>query len=266
MVVIEHVQQEDERQRHDQKVLEHVQGVAMYTSAGLMTTALASGTILSLLPPPTMSNISVLLYEWKSLSSLLGVSSIMALVGTLGVSFTSPTITMETDQTTSEQYPVETNSNWRHFFAGSLFVSSGVLLSPLLYYATGVNPYIVPTALLTTGASTLGMLTFAMTAKPSRLLALRAPLHIMLWGLLGVGIFQYVYPESTALNVINSLGCVGVFSAYTAYDLYKTIREYESGQPDTINSAVSFHLNIVNVFSSIVRLLTNTTSTKKRKK
>lgn len=251
---------------HEDRVVEHVQKVSLYTSAGLMTTAFTSGTILALLPPPTMSNITSILYEWKTLSSLLGISSVMALVGTLGVSFTRPKIIQGVDEETGETYPVELNSNWRHFFAGSLFVSTGVLLSPLLYYANGLNPYIVPTAFVATGASTLGMMSFAMTAKRSQVLALRAPLHVMMWGLLGVGILQYFYPENTVIAAANQLGCIGAFSLYTAYDVHQTMQEYEQGEPDTVNSAVSFYWNIISVFSNLVRLLTNTQSSKKKRR
>jgi FtsH-binding integral membrane protein len=156
------------------------------------------------------------------------------------------------------------DSSARKALYGGFIGCSGLSLAPLLAAYSAMNPFLIPTAFLTTTTICAGAATYAYYKPKGSLLKLGAPL---MGGLLALIVLQlgslgatWIYgPNMFSLMAHRAdlyLG-TGLFSVLVAYDTHVAISEYEAGNPDALGSAISMVLNFQNIFVRMLEILKN---------
>ena len=140
---------------------------------------------------------------------------------------------------------------------GFTFVN-GIVIAPSLFIATlmasqgnTLDPSPVRDAFLLTGAAFTGLTSYAFITKKD-FSFLGAALTTGLWVLIGASLLA-LFLGSAALNL--AIASVGVL-LFSGYILYDTSRILRSGdRSDAVGAALSLFLDVVNLFLSLLRIL-----------
>lgn len=152
----------------------------------------------------------------------------------------------------------------RKMLYGSFIGCSGLSLAPMLAAYASLNPFLIPTALLTTTTICAGAATYAYYKPKGSMLKLGGPLMgglmaLILLQLGSLGATYFYGPNMFSLMAHRAdlyLG-TGLFSVFVAYDTHVAINEYEAGNPDALGSAISMVLNFQNIFVRMLEILKN---------
>lgn len=140
-------------------------------------------------------------------------------------------------------------------------IGLGMSASPLMAYATHLNPTIVPTCLGLTGAIFGGASLVAYKMPKDSMLGYGKILGGSLLGLialqlLGIGSSFIVGPNafSAMMMYSSSYFAVALFSIMIAYDTHFAIKMYELRSPDHLGASVQFVLDFWNIFTSLLNI------------
>ena len=159
----------------------------------------------------------------------------------------------------NEAFRFSINSKERLGAYGTLCISTGTVISPLMYSIQGTT--ILPTALLLTSGVFGGCTLYALKSPLGAMSSWKAPLYGSIFGLLGVGIGSIItqyfgYTElSNLLFDINTYGGLVLFSGLTAYETQMAIKMYLNGVPDHLQVATQMHSNFINMLIRIIEIL-----------
>ena len=153
------------------------------------------------------------------------------------------------DQTKSDKHKMY-HAYWMHGLMG-------IIISPSLII---FNQYI-PQALILTSALVVGSIIGTRLIPRGSMLALGPALSTALCGIVGIG-FTSIGASFFGLNSfaniahsINLYGGIILFSLYNVYDTETLIEDYEKGIKNYVNHAVSYSMNILNIFVRILEVL-----------
>ncbi|GAA5947651.1 hypothetical protein JCM3765_001019 [Sporobolomyces pararoseus] len=149
-----------------------------------------------------------------------------------------------------------------HYGCWAVFSAmQGLTLSPLCL----VNPAIIGRAALYTAGAVGGISYVGATAKSDQYLWLGGPLLAGLGVLICSSLAPMIMPRMSlrALTTLESVGAYGgtaVFSGFILYDTQKVIKHAQLAQrgaivADPVRESVSLILDVINLFTSIVRVL-----------
>eukprot|EP00996_Jenningsia_fusiforme_P000764 NODE_1691_length_1440_cov_31.093458_g1526_i0.p1 GENE.NODE_1691_length_1440_cov_31.093458_g1526_i0~~NODE_1691_length_1440_cov_31.093458_g1526_i0.p1 ORF type:complete len:357 (+),score=60.52 NODE_1691_length_1440_cov_31.093458_g1526_i0:109-1179(+) len=219
-----------------QKFLSRVVG---HLGAGLSISALsATAFVTGALPMPTF-----------------GVMMGVGLVGGIGCLFAISSMRPTTIRD-AQGHLTSQNSPLRLGLAATFAVFQGMMMAPLL----AMSPASLVTAAgLCTAGVVAGMSAFALSRPTGSMLRWGAPLFAGVLGLIGCSLGAMLLgPGSgvgSALFWLSSIGGVGIFSAFVAYDVQMAISEYQQGNSDHLGHAVNLFLDFINLFKNILILL-----------
>lgn len=160
---------------------------------------------------------------------------------------------------TNEAFRYSINPLSRHVAYGSLSVSTGIFLSPLILSIHGTN--VLPMSLLLTTGVLGGCSVYALKSPLGAMSKWRAPLYGSVFGLLGIGLgsigAHYLGHDQLAgmLHDANTYLGVVIFSGLTAYETQAAIQMYLSGRPDHVMVATQLHTNFINMLIRIIQIL-----------
>jgi len=133
----------------------------------------------------------------------------------------------------------------------------GIMMAPSLII---FNQYI-PQALILTSALVAGPIMGTRLMPKGSMLSLGPALSTALFGLVGIG-FTSIGASFLGFNSlagithsINLYGGIILFTLYNSYDTEKLIDDYEKGIKNHVHHAVSYSLNIINIFARILEVL-----------
>ncbi|GAA5899661.1 hypothetical protein JCM5296_001391 [Sporobolomyces johnsonii] len=149
-----------------------------------------------------------------------------------------------------------------HYLGWATFSAmQGVTLSPLFF----LNPAILTRAGLYTLGATAGISYVGATAKSDQYLWIGGPLLAGLGVLICTSLAPMIMPRMamrtlTTLESVGAYGGVAVFSGFILYDTQKILKHAQMAQrgvlpADPIRESVSLILDVINLFTSIVRVL-----------
>lgn len=137
--------------------------------------------------------------------------------------------------------------------AGLSFLS-GSSLASLVDYANYINPSILPTAFLATGAAFFCFSVAAMFSKERKFLYLGSVLSSVLLYLSMVSFFNIFFGSSFAHDVVLYGGLI-VYLGFILYDTQAILHEHKMGIRDPVLHALTFYVNIIGVFLRLVQIL-----------
>lgn len=149
-----------------------------------------------------------------------------------------------------------------HYLSWAAFTAmQGVTLSPMFF----LNPAVLSRAGLYTLGAVGGLSYVGATAKNDQFLYIGGPLMAGLGVLILTGLAPMVLPRMsmramTTLEYVGAYGGAAVFSGLLLYDTQKVLAHARLAQQgripnDPIRESVSLVLDIINLFTSIVRIL-----------
>ncbi|GAA6063771.1 hypothetical protein JCM10212_006267 [Sporobolomyces blumeae] len=149
-----------------------------------------------------------------------------------------------------------------HYGCWAVFSAmQGITLSPLFF----VNPAILGRAGLYTLGAVGGISYVGATAKSDQYLWIGGPLLAGLGVLICSSLAPMLMPRMslrtlTALESVGAYGGVAVFSGFVLYDTQKILKHAQLAQrgaivADPVRESVSLILDVINLFTSIVRVL-----------
>ncbi|GAA5898354.1 uncharacterized protein JCM6883_000998 [Sporobolomyces salmoneus] len=149
-----------------------------------------------------------------------------------------------------------------HYACWAVFSAmQGLTLSPMCL----INPQIIGRAALYTAGAVGGISYIGATAKSEQYLWLGGPLLAGLGVVICSSLAPMIMPRMSlrALTTLESVGAYGgtaVFSGFILYDTQKVIKHAQLAQrglitKDPIRESVSLILDVINLFTSIVRVL-----------
>eukprot|EP01006_Ploeotia_vitrea_P066152 TRINITY_DN94426_c0_g1_i1.p2 TRINITY_DN94426_c0_g1~~TRINITY_DN94426_c0_g1_i1.p2 ORF type:complete len:297 (-),score=37.72 TRINITY_DN94426_c0_g1_i1:1532-2422(-) len=145
------------------------------------------------------------------------------------------------------------DSQMRIGLAVGFFALQGFAIAPLLAASPG---YAIAAAGCIAGGIISGMTAFALSKPQGALLKWGAPLSVMLFGMIGVSLLAMCFggPFLAAHFWISTIGGLGLFSAFQAYDTQRAIQSYMDGSPDALGDALAMYLNFMNLFIRLLSL------------
>ena len=184
--------------------------------------------------------------------------AVMSIGSLLGLMFNRPK-TLRRPEAPEKLYTV--NSLGRQLMYGTFIAGNALLMAPQIAIVSAINPLIVPAA-VAASALTMGGASYYAYLKPNgSLLSLAAPLTGALVGMIGLQLasfatfyFMGANAFTAAVSTVYPYVGIGVFAALTGLDTHKAIEEYQNGEADHLNHAVSFYLNAINLISYFMRI------------
>jgi len=152
----------------------------------------------------------------------------------------------------SRTSPYTDSAMKRGILMSSFGFLSGMSLAPIVGMAQAINPMIVPMSLVATTGMFGVMSAAALMAPKGNFQKFGAPLTGGLFCLIGVSVAGMFYPESAALHSVSLYGGLGLFSLFITYDTQRMIHEYEHGERDAVQGALSMFINLKAVFRSFL--------------
>ena len=111
-------------------------------------------------------------------------------------------------------------------------------------------------ALIATGVTMGALSSVAMMAPSEQFLNWGGPLAIGLGGMCGVSLLSMVYPGSAALSSIWLYGGLGLFGAFTLYDIQKIMHRAKTESVyDPISGSISIYMDAVNIFIRMATIM-----------
>lgn len=165
----------------------------------------------------------------------------------IGASMMQPTIHRD-----EQGHLTSTNSPLRLILTNAFFFMKGMMIAPLIAMST---PSIILAAGLATAGIAAGMMAFALSKPQGALLSWGGPLMAGMFGLLFCSIGGMLMGGlGSTMFWITTVGSLGLFSAFVAYDIQSAIQQYKEGHADHLGHALNMYINLMNIFQSLLVL------------
>ena len=165
-------------------------------------------------------------------------------------------------QVQGKQVPYAEQPLGRKLSYAAIFSGMGMGLSPLIMIADAMNPAIVPLSMALTMFTFGGASLYAYNKPLGSFSKYGGFLSGGLLGLIGMSLISWgshliigPNPFSMAFWRIEPYIAIGLFSGFVAYDTHNAVENYKLGDYDHLSSSVEMYLNIVNLFSSFIRIV-----------
>jgi uncharacterized protein len=211
-----------------------LRGVGLWTFAGVLLTTVVAALV--------MSNTALMSQFYQVTNGKMGLSILgwVALLGPLVVIFLTSFVVQ--------------NMSKNGMIAMYLFIAScfGVTFAPITFIYT---PASILATLLATAVAFGGFAAYGFFTRRS-LAGVGHYAFMALWGLIGFGLISLFFP-SAHLNYFLGIAGVIVFTLLTAWDVQRLRDMSETVSDDRliIWGALSLYLDIVNLFSYLLRLM-----------
>ncbi len=163
--------------------------------------------------------------------------------------------------TQKEFYETE-NPPMRKFLFGTFVASNSLALAMPIAMATAINPILVPVSIALAGG-TMGMATkFALIKSSGELLSWQAPFLAGALSMIGMSLTGFLAHLALGPNLFSTIAFsletyagLGLFTVWTAFDVHRTIAEYQQKNADHLGAVMGFYLNFVNLFVRFLQVL-----------
>lgn len=150
-------------------------------------------------------------------------------------------------------------NNKRQYYAYTLFVSQGVVITPVIKFA--INE--VPEAFIITAVLTLFTIIIALYIDPTSTTTWKPALYGCLSCLSLIGFLGIFIP---AFHAMETYCGIVIFSLLNVYHTHETINKFNKHELDHIGSSVQYGMNFVNIFIRITEIIGNNKIEKRNKK
>ena len=228
--------------KKDPGLARYIKKVARWTICGIGVTGLSA-----------MASRHYILTDGKTDGAFVGKLMLVGAVGAIGsavaICWSKPQILATTCGYDDK------NSLNRKLAAGIQFVSQGIVLDP----AFVLYPTLVVPSAACAGSVMAGMIGYALDSENGKLSKWGDNLSTGLWCLIGGSLLASYFGQDTQLgqhlDLMESIGGIGLFAAYVGYDLAEAVEEYQRGEPDALQRGVNMYLDFMNMFVRFMDLM-----------
>jgi FtsH-binding integral membrane protein len=208
----------------------------------------------------------------NSIGMLFGTGAILSLGGAIGIGFTKYSIHKDTIKVSQIKHKLNQNkleSNQVKIFYSInsvprtlsyvlLIIGNGIIMIPMFsLFPDAILPAFIASSSVFGGATW-----YAMTRKTSELEIWGSTLYGGLTGIVGISLLglgsNLIFGHnwfSDLSHVVSLYGGIPLFTGLVAYDTYKSIDKYQSGDPDHLGCSTELYLDFINLFVRFVEIM-----------